>query len=82
MNVLMKKAKRLINVLNSLFYHTEPQIRQIVDNLENPALQTLFFTATWPREVQQMADTFLKSPVQLKIGKLLHMSACFLFTVY
>ena len=58
---------------------TEPQIRQIVDSLENPALQTLFFTATWPREVQQMANTFLTNPVQLKIGN--STLCCFILTM-
>jgi len=47
----------------------EPQIREIVESLTNPSVQTLFFTATWPREVQEMADTFLKDAVQLKIGE-------------
>ncbi|KAK8015576.1 ATP-dependent RNA helicase DBP3 [Apiospora marii] len=30
--------------------------------------QTLMFTATWPQEVQALASTFMKSPVQVRIG--------------
>jgi len=48
----------------------EPQIRQIIDQLphSDEDRQTLFFTATWPREVQQLAREFLKDPVQVNIG--------------
>eukprot|EP01104_Vermistella_antarctica_P002149 TRINITY_DN1230_c0_g1_i1.p1 TRINITY_DN1230_c0_g1~~TRINITY_DN1230_c0_g1_i1.p1 ORF type:complete len:283 (-),score=88.59 TRINITY_DN1230_c0_g1_i1:246-1094(-) len=30
--------------------------------------QTLFFTATWPKAVQRVADKFLHNPVQLNVG--------------
>lgn len=48
----------------------EPQIRQIIDQLPTAAegRQTLFFTATWPREVQSLAREFLSDPVQINIG--------------
>eukprot|EP01032_Pedospumella_encystans_P026370 gene26370-29792_t len=48
----------------------EPQIRQIIDQLPQAehGRQTLFFTATWPREVQQLAREFLTNPVQVNIG--------------
>lgn len=48
----------------------EPQIRQIIDQLPyaKEGRQTLFFTATWPREVQQLAREFLTNPVQVNIG--------------
>lgn len=55
--------------LYSIFFNSEPQIRQIVDSLPLDTLQTLFFTATWPREVQAMANSFLKNPIHLKIGE-------------
>ncbi len=45
----------------------EPQIRQIID-LIPPDHQTLMFTATWPKAVQNLAREFLKSPVQVNIG--------------
>ena len=45
----------------------EPQIRTIIAKL--PAKrQTMFFTATWPREVQQLAREFLSNPVEIKFG--------------
>ena len=45
----------------------EPQIRAIVDRL--PAQrQSIFFSATWPREVQALASEFLTDPVQISIG--------------
>ncbi|CAM9155607.1 unnamed protein product, partial [Discosporangium mesarthrocarpum] len=45
----------------------EPQIRTII--AETPLKrQTLFFTATWPKEVQRLASEFLRSPVRINIG--------------
>lgn len=48
----------------------EPQIRQIIDQLPTAAhgRQTLFFTATWPKEVQSLAAEFLTNPIQINIG--------------
>lgn len=45
----------------------EPQIRAIIDNIPDDR-QTVFFTATWPREVQTLALEFLKSPVLITVG--------------
>lgn len=45
----------------------EPQIRQIVDQLQENR-QSLFFTATWPREVQNLANDFVTNPIQINIG--------------
>ncbi len=45
----------------------EPQIREIVDQLPDKK-QTIFFTATWPKEVQQLASSFLNDPVQINVG--------------
>eukprot|EP01038_Epipyxis_sp_PR26KG_P012983 gene12983-17408_t len=47
----------------------EPQIRQVIDGIP-PDRQTLFFTATWPKVVQSLAHSFLKNPVEVKIGDL------------
>lgn len=45
----------------------EPQIRKIVAHL--PATrQTLFYTATWPKEVRRLASEFLNSPCICYIG--------------
>ena len=40
----------------------EPQIRRIVARCPDQR-QTLFFTATWPREVRSLASEFLAEPV-------------------
>ena len=47
----------------------EPQIRTIIAKLPpGPKRQTMFFTATWPREVQALAREFLVNPVEIKFG--------------
>ena len=45
----------------------EPQIRSILEQT-SPDRQSLFFSATWPREVQALASEFLTDPVHLTIG--------------
>jgi len=46
----------------------EPQIKQVIERLPTPH-QTLFFTATWPREVKGMAASYLSpSAVQIFVG--------------
>ena len=46
----------------------EPQIKSVVAKLPS-ARQTLFFTATWPREVKGMAASYLKNDaVQIFVG--------------
>lgn len=45
----------------------EPQIRTIIDMIPKKR-QTLFFTATWPKEVQRLAREFVSNPVQITIG--------------
>uniref|UniRef100_V9KGI2 RNA helicase n=1 Tax=Callorhinchus milii TaxID=7868 RepID=V9KGI2_CALMI len=47
----------------------EPQIRKIVDQIR-PDRQTLMWSATWPKEVRQLAEDFLKEYVQINIGAL------------
>lgn len=37
--------------------------------------QTFFFTATWPREVVNLAYEFLKNPVELKFGDVHNLNA-------
>ena len=47
----------------------EPQIRQIIDQLPaSPERQSLFFTATWPKEVRSLASDFLSNPVHISVG--------------
>jgi len=49
----------------------EPQIRTILSQIR-PIKQTLMWSATWPREVQQLARDFLngdpKGPVTVRVG--------------
>ncbi|MCZ6914913.1 MAG: helicase-related protein, partial [Rickettsia endosymbiont of Ixodes persulcatus] len=45
----------------------EPQIRQIVSQIR-PDRQTLLWSATWPREIQNLARDFTHDPIQVTIG--------------
>lgn len=47
----------------------EPQMRQIVSQIR-PDRQTLLWSATWPREIQNMARDFTKDAIQVTIGSL------------
>ncbi|XP_045214081.2 uncharacterized protein LOC123564505 isoform X2 [Mercenaria mercenaria] len=47
----------------------EPQIRKIVEQVR-PDRQTLMWSATWPKEVRQLAEEFLVDYVQMNIGAL------------
>lgn len=47
----------------------EPQIRKIVSQIR-PDRQTLMWSATWPKEVQQLAKDFLADPYQVNVGSL------------
>ncbi|CAL8329627.1 unnamed protein product [Lota lota] len=47
----------------------EPQIRKIVDQIR-PDRQTLMWSATWPKEVRQLAEDFLKDSIQINVGAL------------
>jgi ATP-dependent RNA helicase DDX5/DBP2 len=47
----------------------EPQIRKIISQIR-PDRQTLFWSATWPREVQALALDFCKeNPIHIVIGE-------------
>ncbi|PRD22985.1 UNVERIFIED_CONTAM: Ddx17 [Trichonephila clavipes] len=47
----------------------EPQIRKIIDQIR-PDRQTVMFSATWPKEVQKLAEDFLDDYIQINIGAL------------
>ncbi|WVR08489.1 ATP-dependent RNA helicase ded1 [Kwoniella sp. DSM 27419] len=50
----------------------EPQIRQIVEGEDMPGVmdrQTLMFSATFPKEIQLLARTFLKEYIFLSVGR-------------
>lgn len=40
------------------------------DCFSKPDRQTLMWSATWPKEVRQLAEDFLKEYVQINIGAL------------
>ena len=39
-----------------------------VFSLPQPDRQTLMWSATWPKEVQQLAESFLKNYIQINVG--------------
>ncbi|KAF4519835.1 hypothetical protein B566_EDAN006849 [Ephemera danica] len=47
----------------------EPQIRKIVEQIR-PDRQTLMWSATWPKEVRNLAEEFLTEYIQINIGSL------------
>lgn len=47
----------------------EPQIRKIIGQIR-PDRQTLMWSATWPKDVRQMASDFLNDYIQVNIGSL------------
>ncbi|MGH0146646.1 UNVERIFIED_CONTAM: hypothetical protein FKN15_022636 [Acipenser sinensis] len=47
----------------------EPQIRKIIEQIR-PDRQTLMWSATWPKEVRQLAEDFLRDAVQINVGAL------------
>ncbi|OMJ85970.1 hypothetical protein SteCoe_12603 [Stentor coeruleus] len=47
----------------------EPQIRKIVSQIR-PDRQTLMWSATWPKEVQNLAKDFLTDPIHIQVGSL------------
>ena len=47
----------------------EPQIRKILSQIR-PDRQTLMWSATWPKEVKQLAEDFLGHYIQINIGSL------------
>ncbi|CAO3599192.1 unnamed protein product [Absidia cylindrospora] len=47
----------------------EPQIRKIVNQIR-PDRQTLMWSATWPKSVQQLAESYLKTYIQVTVGSL------------
>lgn len=46
----------------------EPQLRQIIPKT-NPKRQTLMWSATWPREVRDLAYSFMNDYIQVTIGE-------------
>lgn len=47
----------------------EPQIRKIIEQIR-PDRQVLMWSATWPKEVKNLAEEFLVDYVQINIGSM------------
>jgi len=48
----------------------EPQIRKIICQIPAADRHTLMWSATWPKEVQSLAEEFLKDYIQINVGAL------------
>ena len=46
----------------------EEDIKNIIGQTSSKNRQTLMFTATWPKEVRELASTFMNQPVKVSIG--------------
>ncbi|ODV94929.1 hypothetical protein PACTADRAFT_44242 [Pachysolen tannophilus NRRL Y-2460] len=53
----------------------EEDIKKIISKTNSINRQTLMFTATWPKEVRELASTFMKSPIRISIGNRDELSA-------
>ncbi|KAI3402458.2 DBP3 [Candida oxycetoniae] len=46
----------------------EEDIKRILGSTKSAGRQTLMFTATWPKEVRELANNFMNEPVKITIG--------------
>lgn len=59
--VVLDEADRMLDM------GFEPQVRAVLGQIR-PDRQTLMWSATWPKKVQELANQFLKSPIRIRIG--------------
>lgn len=60
--VVLDEADRMLDM------GFEPQLRAILDHMKDNKRQTLMFSATWPKEVRELAMDFLDNAAQINIG--------------
>lgn len=53
----------------------EEDIKNIIKETNTKGRQTLMFTATWPKEVRELASSFMSDPVKVSIGNRDELSA-------
>lgn len=52
------------------YINIEVLLRPVLCHTSQPDRQTLMWSATWPKEVRQLAEDFLKDYIQINIGAL------------
>lgn len=66
--LVLKRLPWLINVFK--YFSVKPFASFLSRCLCQPDRQTLMWSATWPKEVRQLAEDFLKDYIQINIGAL------------